>query len=425
MDHRNSRRSFLQAAGLASLGAMGATELIQAAQPAKPDARILGASGVTTAERPKEPWKPVSDRKIRVGIVGYGVCKFGAQFGFQNHPNVTVAAVSDLFPDRCRELAKACRCEKTYPSLEELVKDDSLEAVFVATDAASHARHCIDVMKHGKHVASAVPAVFGSIEDAHRLWETVKSSGRKYIMFETSAFHADCHAMRQIYRAGGFGKLVYTEGEYYHYRSTPLASFKNWRLGLPPQWYPTHADAYYVCVTGGSFTEVSCMGIPSVLKHLQPSGNPYKNPFGTEIALLRTNEGGMARIAMSWDTHGPETEAGRVRGQRGTMWDGPYVGELKQLPPLACPPLPPTVAPGGHGGSHGHLTEEFVRAILEDRKPLVDITLALNMTVAGVVAHQSAMKDGELMKIPQFRASEKKGLATEGKDGRIDRFQTA
>ncbi len=46
---------------------------------------------------------------------------------------------------------------------------------------------------------------------------------------------------------------------------------------------------------------------------------------------------------------------------------------------------------------------EFVTAILPDRTPLVDIAQALNMTVAGIVAHQSALKDGELMKIPQYR----------------------
>ena len=79
-----------------------------------------------------------------------------------------------------------------------------------------------------------------------------------------------------------------------------------------------------------------------------------------------------------------------------------YAGEEKKLPDLDCPPLPPGVAPGGHGGSHGHLMNEFVTAILEDRKPLVDIALALNMTVAGIVAHQSALKGGELLKIPQF-----------------------
>jgi hypothetical protein len=46
---------------------------------------------------------------------------------------------------------------------------------------------------------------------------------------------------------------------------------------------------------------------------------------------------------------------------------------------------------------------EFVTAILEQRKPLVDVAWALNMTVAGIVAHQSALKDGELLKIPQYK----------------------
>lgn len=398
MSEITTRRDFLRTSGIGAVAGVFGGAL--AAAP--PDAKVLGEAGVKTAERPKKAWRPISPRKIRVGIVGYGVCQFGAAFGFQDHPNVTVAAVSDLFPDRCAGLAKACRCAKTYPSLEDLVKDESLEAVFVATDAPSHARHCIEVLKHGKHVACAVPATFGSLEDAHKLYETVKSSGRKYMMFETSAFHGDCHAMRQIYRAGGFGKLLYAEGEYYHYSKTPIPSYRDWRIGTPPQWYPTHSNAYYVCVSGGSFTEVSCMGMPSITEWLQPQNNRYQNPFGTEIALLRTSEGGMARMAVSWDSPGHEGEMGRVRGQRGSMTGMNYVGVEKKLPDLECPPLPPSVAPGGHGGSHGHLMNEFVTAILEDRKPMVDIVQALNMTVAGIVAHSSALKDGETMKIPQF-----------------------
>ena len=67
------------------------------------------------------------------------------------------------------------------------------------------------------------------------------------------------------------------------------------------------------------------------------------------------------------------------------------------------PPLPPGVGGGGHGGSHGHLMSEFVDAILRDRQPWVDVAQALNLTVAGIVAHQSALKDGELLKIPQYK----------------------
>ena len=94
-------------------------------------------------------WKPFSDRKIRVGIAGYGLCKFGAQFGFQDHPNVEVAAVTDLIADRRAELAKACRCETTYDSCEVMLNDDSLEAVYIATDAPSHAELAIAALKRG------------------------------------------------------------------------------------------------------------------------------------------------------------------------------------------------------------------------------------------------------------------------------------
>jgi predicted dehydrogenase len=388
--------------GLGSLSMAAAAGMVGQASAQAPGTKVFGEAGMKSAERAKAVWKPVSDRKIRVGIAGFGVCQFGAAFGFQDHPNVKVAAVTDLFADRCANLAKACRCDKTYPSLEEMIKDDSLEAVFVATDAPSHARHCMEVLKHGKHVATAVPAALGSVEDAHALYETVRATGKKYMMFETSTFHQDTHAMRQIYRAGGFGKLVYSEGEYFHYMKDPIPSYREWRVGLPPQFYPTHSNGYYVCVTGGSFTEVSCLGMPSKISWLQAANNKYKNPFGTEIALFRTSEGGMARMGVSWDTPGYEGEMGRVRGQRGSMTGMTYQGEEKNLPDLSAPPLPTTVAPGGHGGSHGQLMNEFVTAILEDRKPMVDIVLALNMTVAGIVAHQSAMKNGELMKIPQF-----------------------
>lgn len=390
----HSRRQFFQTIGL------GAAALGVSANAA--EKLIPGFEQTKANADPSKDWKAISDRKIRVGIAGYGVCKFGAAFGFQDHPNVRIAAVTDLFPERCAALAKACRCEKTYPSFEEMIEDDSIEAVFVATDAPSHAQLCVDALKRGKHVATAVPAVFGSLEEAEMVFKAVKESGKKYMMFETSAFHRDVFEMREIHKAGGLGKLVYAEGEYYHYSPDPIDSYKGWRIGLPPQYYPTHSNGYYVCVTGGSFAEVSCMGMPSVVKHLQAANNPYKNPFGTEVALFRTSEGGMARMVVSWDTPGFGGEIGRIRGQKGTFYDK-YAGLEKELPPLALPPLPPGVQPGGHGGSHGYLMNEFVTAILEDREPLVNVEWALNLTVSGIVAHQSALKDGELMKIPQFK----------------------
>lgn len=404
MDGGLSRRSFLGSIGMGAV-ALGVPQFGCSPKNDNKDQSPPDIQGFERSqeEDPSEGWKPFSDRKVRVGLVGYGVSKFAADFGFQDHPNVDVVAVSDLFPDRCQALAEKVGCNKTYPSLEEMVKDENIEAIFVATDAPSHARHCIEVLNHGKHVAVAVPAAFGSVEEGEQLLEVVKNNkGLKYMMFETSCFRANLFSMRKIYQAKGFGDIVYSEGEYWHYSENGIDSYKNWRHGMPPQWYPTHNTAYYVGVTDKCFTEVSCLGMPSYMERYQKGNNEYDNPFGTEIAFLKTEEGGISRQSRSSDTPGPGAETGRLRGTMGSYYEE-YSGKAENLPDLKRPPLPPGVPPGGHGGSHGRLMDEFIRSIIEDRKPLVDIIAALNMTVPGIIAHQSALKGGEWLKIPQYK----------------------
>ena len=57
---------------------------------------------------------------------------------------------------------------------------------------------------------------------------------------------------------------------------------------------------------------------------------------------------------------------------------------------------------GGHGGSHGYLTNEFIMALVEEREPLIDVYEGIAMTAPGIVAHQSALKNGERLTIPNF-----------------------
>jgi len=57
---------------------------------------------------------------------------------------------------------------------------------------------------------------------------------------------------------------------------------------------------------------------------------------------------------------------------------------------------------GGHGGSSTFITHEFIDALVHQRVPSVNIYEALAYTVPGVIAHESALKDGALLKIPQF-----------------------
>ena len=114
---KTSRRSFLTSAAAAAAG----SSVLGFAQETKV---IPGFDRTDTDVDETQVWQPFSDRKVRVGIVGHGVCKFGLKFDLQNHPNVELVAVSDLFPDRCAEMAQIAKCSKTYPSLEEMVKDE-------------------------------------------------------------------------------------------------------------------------------------------------------------------------------------------------------------------------------------------------------------------------------------------------------------
>jgi predicted dehydrogenase len=410
-----SRRNLLQGlgAGAVALGAFSMTHSLNADDlPRDAAGNVIPGFGEDDQHTKREikanagKWEKKSDRRIRVGIAGQGLCGFGGCFFYQNHPNVEVVAASDLDPARCQALARIVGAKKTYPSCEEMIKDKNIEAIYIATDAPSHARLAIMALNHDKHVVTAVPAVFGfnADEDAEKLFEAVKKSGKKYMMNETSTFHADLYAKRMQYQAGALGKIIYSEGEYYHDKvgsipgynpQTGKVDVNGWRRALTPMWYPTHATAYYISVTGGGrLTEVSCLGTPGIYPEYKDANNAHKNPFGTEVAMFKTSEGGMSRMAMSWDMKDAHGDIGRVYGQK------PHNNKINGTRPA----LPPGVAGGGHGGSHGQLTNDFIESVLLDRKPIVDISEALNMTMSGVIAHKSALKDGEWMKIPQYRS---------------------
>ena len=402
------RRNFILT-GLAA-GAAGAAFAAEGPKTKPVDLKKIEGFNESFEEKTEGAWQPYSDRRVRVGIAGFGVCRFGAQFMFEQHPNCEVVAATDLDPARCAELAKAVGAKRTYPSAEEMIdKEKEIDAVFIATDARSHASLVIRALNRGLHAASAVPALLGAeqLDLVPQLLEAVKKSGRVYAMYETTAFRPQCFAMRQIYEAGGFGEIVYTEGEYFHYGAGAvkggIGSYRDWRKGLPPQYYPTHSNGFYTCTTHKSFTEVTCIGKPSVQERYR--ANPYNNPYGSEVALFKTQEGGSARMAVCWDLPGNNGERGRCYGQKGCFQNDRYVGDnalVKNVKTVRAA-LPPGVRNNGHhGGSHPYLTDDFLKAILTGSRPVCDVKTALDTTVAGIYAHMSAMKGGETLKIPQF-----------------------
>lgn len=384
----------------------------------KPPA-IQGLNETASGADPSLAWIPYADRKVRVGIAGEGVCSFGSAFGYQSHPYVEVVACTDLDPAKCKLLQERVKAQKTYPSCEEMIKhaaEDKLEAIYIATDAPSHVKLAILALEHGLNVASAVPAFLGEdqLEYVPKLLEAVKRSGKLYQMNETSAFRDSCFRMRTLYEAGMLGAITYTEGEYFHpgdnkLDGTGTPSYKGWRIGLPPQYYPTHSNGYYTCVTHKRFTEVTCTGLPSLKVRYQK--NTYNNIFGSEYAMFKCEDGSAARMLVAWDTPSFGGEDGRIWGQKGCFvpekggYRGWFEKEVKaDAKKWNKRALPKSMSGGGHGGSHSYLTDDFIHGILvPGHKICVDVVTALNTTIAGVYAHKSAMKGGERIKVPEIK----------------------
>lgn len=402
--NETSRRRFLQQTGTTVAGV------------------ALGSSSLLAARS--------APKKIRIGVVGGG---FGCSFQWHEHPDCVVEAVSDLRPERRDRLMQTYRCTKSYDSLEELVRDRNIDAVAIFTEGPNHVKHVAEAMKHGKHAISAVPACMGGgVEEAQRLLDTVKEYGLTYMMAETSYYRQPTISARRFHDQGKFGEIYYCEAEYQHPGLEALYfedGRRTWRYGMAPMHYPTHCTAFLTGVTGERLTEVACHGWGDDSPICKD--NVYSNPFWNESAMFQTDRGHAFRVNVWWKGAHRGCERAQWIGDRMSFYGGhpnglgPTIvrsdenrqekddaGFVRDLPEMERYEQPqwwqtdmlpePLRHDSGHHGSHTFLTHEFIDALVHDRQPTVNIHEALAYTVPGIIAHESALHGGELLKIPQF-----------------------
>lgn len=396
--------------------------------------RVSGVLAAGAALKPrlafaKEAEMADSSRRIRIGVVGGG---FGCAFYWHEHPNCTVQAVSDLREDRRQNLRSTYKCDNVYPSLTELLKDKSVDAVAVFTGAPDHARHVVECLRAGKHAICAVPAAM-TLDECHQIKETVEKTGLTYMMAETSYYHQGLISARKWYEEGKFGEIYYTEAEYLHAGMEHVlwrdADGKpTWRHGLPPMLYPTHCTSFLVGLTGERLTDVTCLGWGDDDPINFP--NAYKNPFWSETAFFRTDKGHPFRVSVNWRGAFGGCERAQWYGSKMSFFEphpnghGPIIRRVsgvmekdsagfaraaaefehyKQPNWWETAMVPDTMRHGGgHDGAETFLTHEFIDSLIHDRAPSVDVYEALAYTAPGIVAHQSALKDGETLKVPSF-----------------------
>ena len=70
--------------------------------------------------------------------------------------------------------------------------------------------------------------------------------------------------------------------------------------------------------------------------------------------------------------------------------------------PTVDPNAPEEARRGGHGTSEYYMVRDFIDAIIHNTKPPIDVARALDFTIPGIIAHESAMQGGKWLDVPLF-----------------------
>ena len=389
-----------------------------------------------------------------LGVVGAG--QFGSQFAhlFNLHPGTSAVYVADELPERAAEAVDRYGLAGVKGSFEELLASD-VDAVAIFTQRWTHGPLVERALRAGKHVYSAVPMAV-SEEEIAAIIQAVRDTGLVYMMGETSYYNpATVYARKQL-ADGKFGRIFYAEGDYVHdmdlgfYEAYQYSGGERWKetASYPPMLYPTHAVGGVLGAVPAHAVSVSCVGVKDDRNDgvFDKDVSMFGNDFSNATALFELNDGGVMRTnemrRVGYPSHIREsrfrffgTEASFEQLAKVSVWqdkqnvhdvseqmetrpsiplDDPSLAHVAPdlrdafvsgLAPVHDPGRLPEEfrgAPNGHEGSHHFLVDDFVTAVNNGTLPPVNAWLAARFTLPGIVAHQSALRNGERLPIRDF-----------------------
>ncbi len=378
------------------------------------------------------------DKKVRMAIVGLG---FGAEFIpiYQAHPDAELAAICRRDKAEMDKVGDRYGIAKRYTSFDELLKDPTIDAVHINSPIADHAPQSIAALKAGKHVACTVPMAT-SAADCKTICDLVKSTGKVYMMMETVVYSREYLFAKDLYDKGVLGRIQFLRGSH----QQDMDGWPGYWPGLPPMHYATHCVSPCLAILSkpgkpALAKSVVCHGSGRIREDLIPR---YNSPFALETATFTIADSDIvAEVTRSlFDTARQYRESFDVTGSKASFeWqqvenEDPVIHTKSSTEkPLSETEIPKRVkvpdfahllpAPiqrftkpaaiqdadhlsflqgGGHGGSHPHLTHNFLMACLGDRPAFPDAPTSANWTLVGICAHESAMKGGARVDLPTF-----------------------
>jgi len=369
--------------------------------------------------------------QINIAIAGLG---FGAEFIpiYQRHPAANMFAICQRNEKSLNEIGDKYGVAKRYTSYEELLQDPAVHAVHINTPIPNHAEQSIQALEAGKHVACTVPMAT-SLEDCKRIVELVAKTGLKYMMMETVLYAREFLFMKELYDQGELGKVQFLKASH----QQDMSGWPGYWPGLPPMHYATHCVGPILGLTRGEAEYVSCFPSGTIAKEMHSC---YNSPFAVETCHIKFKDSDLsAQVYRSlFDVARQYRESIEVYGDKKSVeWpliEGrPLVMHTAGRPEpeipeeIECPDfadrLPAEIAPfttggvyggdggeehlsftqgAGHGGSHPHLVHQFVQMLASGNDAYPNAVESANITCTGICAHESALKGGELIRLPEW-----------------------
>jgi predicted dehydrogenase len=145
------------------------------------------------------------DRPVSVGVVGLGYWGPNLARNFAALEGCELRWCCDALPDNAR---KAPAGTQVTTELGDLLSDDGLDAIVVATDVPSHARLAIDVLRAGKHCFVEKPLA-QSAQEATAVAEEAAGGDRVLMVGHLLEYHPGVEKLKEILDAGQLGDVRY------------------------------------------------------------------------------------------------------------------------------------------------------------------------------------------------------------------------
>jgi predicted dehydrogenase len=145
---------------------------------------------------------------INIAVVGYGYWGPNLVRNFAETPGVKMAAVADMDPKRLKVVQQRYPGVKTTTSFIDLINDNSIDAIAIATPVNTHFELGMAVLKAGKHLWLEKPMTETSVQ-ARKLVDEAHRRQLALIVDHTFIYTGAVRRMADLVNAGELGDIHY------------------------------------------------------------------------------------------------------------------------------------------------------------------------------------------------------------------------